>query len=243
MQGHLSLAETLGKEAARELYEMGDARSGMLARIMAAYAELLAAKHSEANDLLFASLSTARELEEPRLIAALLEVVARSLLEKGDADDAATLLGVCQAVRANGSRSLWGYSTIYDDALLETRSALPETESRERFSYGETIGLSDALDLAERALLAESAPPAKPPAKPASARGFLSPREQEVLQLVSLGRSNREIARNIYVSESTVKFHVTSILNKLGANTRTEAVSSAMRRGILSIKETDEAAI
>ena len=119
-----------------------------------------------------------------------------------------------------------------------------ETAALARVSLKEKLlALPHALDVAERALLADSVSTPKPPPRPASVRGFLSPREQEVLQLVPLGRSNREIARNIFVSESTVKFHVTSILNKLGANTRTEAVSSAMRKGILSIEDPDEAVI
>jgi DNA-binding NarL/FixJ family response regulator len=64
-------------------------------------------------------------------------------------------------------------------------------------------------------------------------KGPLSRREYEVLELLAEGCSNKEIARRLIVSDSTVKFHVTSILNKLGVNGRTEAVSVAMKRRIL----------
>jgi len=61
----------------------------------------------------------------------------------------------------------------------------------------------------------------------------LTDREREVLQLLSLGMPNKSIARKLGVSEHTVKFHVGSILAKLDASSRTEAVTSAARRGLL----------
>jgi len=61
----------------------------------------------------------------------------------------------------------------------------------------------------------------------------LTGREREVLQMLARGLGNREIATRLKISEHTVKFHVTSILGKLGASTRTEAVSVALRRGLL----------
>ena len=61
----------------------------------------------------------------------------------------------------------------------------------------------------------------------------LTDREHEVLQLLSLGMPNKSIARKLMVSEHTVKFHVGSILAKLDASSRTEAVTSAARRGLL----------
>jgi two-component system, NarL family, response regulator YdfI len=61
----------------------------------------------------------------------------------------------------------------------------------------------------------------------------LTPREKEVLQMLGLGKSNKEIAARLKISEHTVKFHVASVLGKLGAATRTEAVSLAMRRGLI----------
>jgi Response regulator containing a CheY-like receiver domain and an HTH DNA-binding domain len=51
----------------------------------------------------------------------------------------------------------------------------------------------------------------------------LSPREREVHELLAQGRSNREIAKTLFISESTVKVHVRHILEKLGVHTRTEA--------------------
>lgn len=61
----------------------------------------------------------------------------------------------------------------------------------------------------------------------------LTPRELEVLALLTRGRKNSEIADTLFISERTVKFHVSSILGKLGAENRTEAVRVAVRRGLV----------
>jgi DNA-binding NarL/FixJ family response regulator len=61
----------------------------------------------------------------------------------------------------------------------------------------------------------------------------LTRREREVLQMLAAGLSNKEIATRLNISDHTVKFHVASILGKLGAASRTEAVSLGIRRGLV----------
>jgi two-component system, NarL family, sensor kinase len=62
----------------------------------------------------------------------------------------------------------------------------------------------------------------------------LTERELELLALVKKGFTNKQIADTLFISERTVKFHITSILSKLFANTRTEAVDIALKRGLIS---------
>ena len=64
---------------------------------------------------------------------------------------------------------------------------------------------------------------------------LLTPREMEVLRLVANGFPNKTIAHQLDISEHTVKFHVGSILTKLDAASRTEAVTIATRRGLLAV--------
>ena len=63
----------------------------------------------------------------------------------------------------------------------------------------------------------------------------LTPREVEVLSLISEGIPNKAIARRLGISEHTVKFHVGSVLGKLGAASRTEAVRVGARRGLIAL--------
>jgi DNA-binding NarL/FixJ family response regulator len=72
-------------------------------------------------------------------------------------------------------------------------------------------------------------------AERALAGGGISPREIEVLNLIAAGKSNKEIAALLFVSEGTVKTHVLNIHQKLGVSDRTEAVVVAIRRGILRV--------
>ena len=61
----------------------------------------------------------------------------------------------------------------------------------------------------------------------------LTPRETEVLESVAAGLSNREIARRMFLSEATVKTHLTNAFGKLGVRSRTAAVAQARARGII----------
>ena len=63
----------------------------------------------------------------------------------------------------------------------------------------------------------------------------LTPREIDVLRLLAEGFANREIASRLEISEHTIKFHIRSILAKLGASTRTEAVTRGFRAGLIEL--------
>lgn len=86
-----------------------------------------------------------------------------------------------------------------------------------------------ALELRAGPLLAEL----RPLVARRSVPDVLTPREGEVLALVAEGRSNREIGEQLVVSTKMVSVHLSNILAKLQAHTRTEAAAIARRRGLL----------
>lgn len=65
----------------------------------------------------------------------------------------------------------------------------------------------------------------------------LTRRELEVLRLLSDGKANKEIATGLFISESTVKLHVSSLFEKLGVSSRTEAMKAALQRGLIRLSE------
>lgn len=95
-----------------------------------------------------------------------------------------------------------------------------------------------ALDLDALLVAAEdraAAPAARRWGEDGVAGEHLTLREIEVLELMAEGLPNRSIAGRLGISDQTVKFHVASILGKLGAGNRTEAVRRAVRRGLISL--------
>lgn len=63
----------------------------------------------------------------------------------------------------------------------------------------------------------------------------LTQREQEVLEHIAAGRSNRQIASELGISEHTVKFHVSAVLGKLGVSSRAAAIRRGVRRGLVTL--------
>jgi DNA-binding CsgD family transcriptional regulator len=80
---------------------------------------------------------------------------------------------------------------------------------------------------------ADSPSQASPEPLDAASAAGLTPREREVLALVAAGRTNRQVAEQLFISESTAGVHVSNILGKLGVATRTEAAREAINRGLV----------
>lgn len=74
-----------------------------------------------------------------------------------------------------------------------------------------------------------------PDADAARADFGLTKREREVLSLVAIGRTNKQVAEELFISESTAGVHVSNILGKLGVSSRTEAASVALSQGLVEI--------
>lgn len=125
--------------------------------------------------------------------------------------------------------------------LGEAESAHPADLERPGVSVLSDGVSRSQLQAALRAVAAgltvrDPATPVSPvPSAQVADSGELTPRERELLRFLGEGCGNREIAAAMGLSDHTVKFHLRSIYAKLGARTRTEAVSLAVRRGLLML--------
>ena len=155
---------------------------------------------------------------------------------QGDAEQLAILLGASELMgetigAAPGSITELsiGKAGIALHARL-SKSGFEEARSKERcLSFAQVTELVSLV--LSQAGMSSSGAEADGPEKPQHSP--LSKREEEVLDLVAEGLSNKEIGRRLIVTENTVKTHVTSLFNKLGADTRAQAVAVAARQGLL----------
>ncbi|MEM5431035.1 response regulator transcription factor [Cupriavidus oxalaticus] len=128
--------------------------------------------------------------------------------------------------------SVWIHEALTASAMaLLPRSATP----------GEIIAAIDAvaegLCVLSPEIVARLLAERKAPRQMASAAliELLTPREIEVLTMLAEGLGNKEIARQLNISDNTVKFHLSAIFGKLGASSRTEAVMQGMRHGLIMV--------
>lgn len=111
---------------------------------------------------------------------------------------------------------------------------LKNTKPREliRAIKGAAAGQVQLVPEAAAKLIREMRAPERPEA--------LTERETEVMMLLARGKANKQIARELFVEEKTVKAHVSSILKKLGVSSRTQAALHAVRAGLVSMDELNE---
>jgi DNA-binding CsgD family transcriptional regulator len=98
-----------------------------------------------------------------------------------------------------------------------------------------TIAAAARLVAAGLVVLPEALIAGEEPPEPAAGAVVLTPRERQVLELLAAGASNKLIARRLGISVHTAKFHVASLLAKLGASGRLEAVGLALRLGLVMV--------
>jgi DNA-binding CsgD family transcriptional regulator len=180
-------------------------------------------------------------LENPEMLAKWLGILTpRAGLV---AIDVTAMDGRRGAVRqAPGAHSLLGLVARTAEDYGLAFGALPRDATRDEIIAALTA-VSSGLVVLDRRLardylsFRQSAAVAAPLQVPGDAGGemleTLTGRELEVLQLLAEGLPNKLIAARLHITEHTAKFHVSSIMLKLGASSRTEAVTLAARRGLL----------
>jgi DNA-binding CsgD family transcriptional regulator len=163
-------------------------------------------------------------------------ILGQVALLRGDWPAAAAHLADAEATaRHEGLRPEMG-RILLAQADLSLAKGGPGSAAHARSLLGQAqalyreLGLDDEVRRVRARLHDLPRQPGAPPPIPLPAG--LTPRESEVLRLVAAGRSNREIGRELAISESTVAKHLTSIFNKIGADNRAAATAFAIRRGL-----------
>jgi NarL family two-component system response regulator YdfI len=113
------------------------------------------------------------------------------------------------------------------------RAILPAEVSPEQLAAALEAAMAGLVVVGPSEIAVALPAPSAALSPPAELAEPLTPREREVLEMLASGLVNKEIAAKLAISEHTVKFHVAAILGKLGAATRTEAVSLGFRRGLV----------
>ena len=189
--------------------------------------ERAAAVHYQETLSLFAALGDEWYLTSP--LAGLANIAAGM----GKMEPAARLLGATQARRAaSGAIFFANEATRFEQTMATVRGALGE----ERFAEVCAIGASLPLDavIAEATAVAEARLRQPPAVAPREVAGpLLTERERQVLRLLCEGHADRAIAARLAISHRTVMHHVTSLLAKLGVESRTAAATKAVRLGLV----------
>ena len=184
----------------------------------------------EAGALLVEALDRHRAVGDTRGLAQCLEAAGGVLGARGRGDAGARLLGAAAECRQRLAAPLPDEDRAdHDAALHAVRRDIGPDAAQQAFAEGRGLRPEEAADLARTAL--DEPGPAPPPATPAAPRraavrpGGLTRREAQVADLVAAGRTNRQIARALTISEKTVEVHVHNVIAKLGAQSRTEVAT------------------
>jgi len=184
-------------------------------------------------ELLAESLSIRLETGDQGGMAWCLEKLAEAAHLQGRSETAVKIFGAAAALRASiGSVIDLVDRSNYDQLTAELRAALGDRAFTASWVTGETFPLREAIDVA----LAEPSEPIRPtvPTDKEKYRG-LTAREREVAALIAQGKSNREMAEMLVLSERTIEGHVSNALNKLGFTARTQIAAWAVEKGLATV--------
>jgi DNA-binding CsgD family transcriptional regulator/tetratricopeptide (TPR) repeat protein len=181
--------------------------------------------------MLHDALLVHQQLGDRWRMASVIEEIAGSVLARRDPALATRLLACADALRTRiGTPVPPAEAPDRDAAVARVRRQLTSAGFESAWAEGAALGLGRAVDLAAAAIEElETESSGGPEAMP-----ILTPRELAVLELLSQGQTNREIAAALYISPSTAGVHVSNILRKLQAKRRVDAAGRAHTLGLLA---------
>jgi predicted ATPase/DNA-binding SARP family transcriptional activator/DNA-binding CsgD family transcriptional regulator len=231
LEGDHERATALNEEAA-VLYRERGSRGGLkYALDTLGWAALVRGDHERARTLYEENLVLCQELGDKLVASASMDGLACYAASGGEAQRAARLFGAAQALREGV-----GYSqkprerSLREPYLTIARSCSDEAAWETAFAEGQAMSFAEAL---EYALSIEVlGPPSPAPERPSTGerQPDLTRREKEVAALVAQGLTNRQIAKELVVSERTVENHVANILKKVGVHSREQVAASITER-------------
>ncbi len=232
-------AERLLEEARAVYRSIGDERRTAEALLWLGVAAHERGEASRAAVLVREALVMNRRLQDRRLFTIGADAVLWLVGDRADPESVARLMGTNEALRQviGFARGVWE-KTLFAPAATKLRARLDEERVAAARTEAYALSLEQMAELSLEVLDGATrggADRAEPMAKPehAGRPGVLSPRETEVLGLVAEGLTDREISGRLFIAERTVRYHLTSVFGKLGADNRTQAVRLAERQGLL----------
>lgn len=179
-------------------------------------------------------ISLTRRIEDPIVIASTLWTAAAIMGERNQATLSARFFGAQEALRDSMGIILDPvFVADYNATVSEVRAALGEARFTSTWAAGRTLDPARALTEAKAAMELLAGSTTTTSEVTAIAVYGLTPREREVLRLLVTGYSDKEIAATLFVSRLTASKHVSAILGKLGADSRTAATAVAYRDGLV----------
>ncbi len=243
-QGHPTAAAAHYAEALELCEAMGDGRCGGAIHVELGAIAGQRGDLPQARGHLQAALRASMRLRDRWLLGLGARAALAVVGDQADPIGRARLLGAVETLllATGGGRAPWAYWADRSEPGLWTPR--PDGEGEVAYRGGRSLSPMEVADLALRLLDAVAMLPspagadaeASPqPAAPGPQRpeNLFTEREQAVLRLVADGLPSKAIARQLFISPSTVNYYLTSIFHKLGVNSRAQAVSVATQHGLM----------
>ena len=168
------------------------------------------------------ALTCAAELKAHLLIPDILECLAALAGQDDSHREAARLFGAAHAIRQRmGAVRFKIFDADYQASVAALRDAMGENDFESAWAEGAGLSIEEAIAYAQRGRGQRK--------RPTSGWGSLTPTEREVVQLVSEGLANNDIATRLFISPRTVQTHLTHVYTKLGLTSRVQLAQEAAR--------------
>jgi predicted ATPase/DNA-binding NarL/FixJ family response regulator len=228
------------KQCLSLLGERGEKTSKVMAQSELAHLERLEGHYPQALYLYQCTLGVYQEMGHLGALARQFECMAFILRGEGQMMTAARLLGAAETLREKvGAVMIKDEHGEYEQEVTALRASMERLDFESAWTAGRDMSLDETRSLAMGIAVENVHLPSNYKIRqPASSEAAsllepLSSREQEVLVLIAEGLSNSEIAQRLFLASTTVKVHTRHIYEKLGVNSRTQAVARATKLNLL----------